>query len=224
VTWFERALNRLFEREEMDGDGRCATYLVRWTLLKLPGKRGIYLHHFVGDDWCLDLHDHPKRFVSIGLLGRYLEETPGAWEDGRWEVSRDDDGAMVRVRWSLPDDQGAHLYVRHYPGGGWGENACEREARSFNDEGRRPSEWRSGHRVSLRRLTTVKRVYRAPWIRTFPANYIHRISLIDRRPCWTLVMVLKNVRPWGFWHGGTWVPWREYVASDTATKMKSCQE
>ncbi len=71
-------LDHFFGREEMDGDGRCPTYLVRWTLLKLWGGIGVYLHHFVGDDWSLDLHDHPKRFVSIGLRGGYVEETPGA--------------------------------------------------------------------------------------------------------------------------------------------------
>jgi hypothetical protein len=42
------------------------------------------------------------------------------------------------------------------------------------------------------------------------------------KPCWTLVIVLRTVRRWGFWHVGKFVPWREYVSSDTATKMKSC--
>lgn len=158
----QRWIDRVFEREEMDGDGLCATYLVRWTLLKLPGRRGIYLHHFVGDDWSRDLHDHPKRFISIGLWGAYLEETflPGAKE-------------------------------------------C-------------PCENRNEHLVGS--------VYRAPWIRTFPAEHTHRIRLIDGRPCWTLVIVLKTVRPWGFWHRGHWVHWRKYVTSDTARQMKSCPD
>lgn len=146
-------LNRFFQREEMDGDGRCATYLVRWTLLKWWGGRGLYLHHFVGDDWSLDLHDHPKRFVSIGLWGGYIEET------------------------MRPD--------------------------SFS-------------------TATALRVYLAPWVRTFPANHVHRIALIDGKPCWTLVVVLKTVRAWGFWHRGEWIPWRKYVNSETATAMKSC--
>lgn len=152
-------LNRFFQREEMDGDGRCATYLVRWTLLKWWGGRGLYLHHFVGDDWSLDLHDHPKRFISIGLRGSYLEATPTPVD------SRDVADLLTGLTW---------------------------------------------------------RVYRAPWIRTFPARHIHRIELIDGRPCWTLVMVLKTVRPWGFWHRGEWIPWRKYVNSETATLMKSC--
>jgi hypothetical protein len=68
-------LDRLFGKpEEINGE-RCPTYLYRWTILKWRG-RGIYLHHFVNDDWSLDLHDHPKRFISIGLRGRYVEITP----------------------------------------------------------------------------------------------------------------------------------------------------
>lgn len=150
------SIDRLFKREEMDGDGRCPTYLVRWTLLKLWGGRSIYLHHFVGDDWSLDLHDHPKRFVSIGLWGRYVEETPAT------------------------------------PPG------------------------------SVYPLMNVRQMFIAPWIRTFPATHVHRISLIHGRPCWTLVLVLRTSRPWGFWHQHRWVPWRTYVGSEAATRMKSC--
>jgi hypothetical protein len=93
------------------------------------------------------MHDHPKRFVSIGLLGAYVEATP-----------------------DRPD-----------------------------------------------------RVYRAPWLRTFPAEHVHHIRLLpDRKPCWTLVIVFKAVRPWGFWHLGRWIHWRDYVNSETADAMKNC--
>ena len=55
----------------------CPTYLYRWTLFRLPFTSiAVYLHHFVGDDWSRDMHDHPKRFISIGLRGSYIEETP----------------------------------------------------------------------------------------------------------------------------------------------------
>ena len=155
-----RLLRWLFAYEEMDGDGRCATYLRRWTLLKLWDGIGVYLHHFVGDDWSLDMHDHPKRFISIGLWGAYRE--------------------------GIPTDPASNDPSALYTGVTW-------------------------------------RTFRAPWLRTFPAQHIHRIELLeDRQPCWTLVIVLANERRWGFWHAGTWIPWRDYVASDTATKMKSC--
>lgn len=142
-----RLLDRLFgPAEEINGRERCPTYLYRWTILK-RANWSLYLHQFVGDDWSYDFHDHPKRFISVGFWGRYLEETP----------------------------------------------------------------------------ETV-RVYRAPWIRSFPAEHIHRLSLIHGRPCWTLVLTLKATRGWGFWHGGRFIPWRKYVAGadGIADKMKAC--
>lgn len=156
-----RLLDRLFGKaEEINGAERCPTYLYRWTILKW-GKRGIYLHHFVGDDWSRDLHDHPKRFISIGLKGGYVEWTPC-------------------TRCYIP---------------------C-----GFENQ----------------------RVYNAPWIRTFPAEHIHRLTMFRTHPtgvvqdCWTLVLVGNATRQWGFWHLGEFIPWRKYVDSHTATRMKAC--
>ena len=157
MSKLKRVFDRLFgEAEEINGGHRCPTYLYRWTLLQRRGKFAVYLHHFVGDDWSRDLHDHPKRFISIGLWGWYLEETP-AFGFGKIE------GA-----------------------------------------------------------TNIKK-YRAPWIRTFPASHIHRLT-VPSKNCWTLVIVLKPVREWGFWHLGRFVPWRRYVDNEggIADKMKSC--
>jgi len=144
-----KLLNRIFGLpEEINGMGRCPTYLFRWHIFHIKGWFNIYLHHFVGDDWSRDLHDHPKRFISIGLWGSYVERTP----------------------------KGA-------------------------------------------------RVYRAPWIRSFPANHIHRI-LTPSRSCWTLVVTLRATREWGFWHKGRFIPWRQYVKGDDqaiADKMKACE-
>lgn len=142
-----KLIDKIFNLEEINGAERCPTYLFRWTLLKRKNW-SLYLHHFVGDDWSLDLHDHPKRFISIGLWGWYLEERPS----------------------------GDH---------------------------------------------TVTRIYRAPWIRSFPAAHIHRIT-VPSKNCWTLVLVLKAVRPWGFWHQGKFIGWRDYVGSEIADKMKAC--
>ena len=158
-----KLLDRLFgQPEEINGGERCPTYLWRWTIAKWRG-RGIYLHHFVADDWSLDLHDHPKRFISIGLRGSYVEYTP--------------DCSIV----------------------GLGEKL---------------------------------EIFKAPWVRSFPAEHIHRLKMLRSggangtpekiHDCWTLVIVLKPVRQWGFWHLGNFIPWREYVNSETATKMKAC--
>jgi hypothetical protein len=131
--------------EEINGGERCPTYLYRWTIFQWRGHISAYLHHFVSDDWSLDLHDHPKRFISIGLAGSYRETTPAG-----------------------------------------------------------------------------TREWKAPWLRSFPATHIHRISA--PRNCWTLVFVLKPVREWGFWHDGEFIQWRRYVDGEGghADKMKAC--
>lgn len=129
-----RLLDRLFRREEINGHNRCPTYLYRWHLFKCRWF-GVYLHRFVADDWSLDYHDHPKRFVSVGLAGGYVEDTPAG-----------------------------------------------------------------------------TRTYRAPWVRSFPATHAHRLRMGPFPECWTLVAVFAASRPWGFWHAGTWLPWREYVS------------
>lgn len=141
-AWWER----LLRHEEIDGDHLCPVYLHRWTLLSLFGC-GVYLHKFTGDDWSTALHDHPKRFISIGLRGQYIEHTPH------------------------------------------GE----------------------------------PRLYRAPWIRTFPATHVHRLSgPTPEKPCWTLVIVLWRQREWGFWWEGSWVDWKSFVFGKDAARSKSC--
>ena len=133
--------------EEINGAGRCPTYLYRWELASLLGGRvRVYLHKFVGDDWSVDLHDHPKRFWSIGLAGRYLEHRA--------------DGSVVE--------------------------------------------------------------YRAPWVRSFPAEHRHRLTgPTPAAPCWTLVIVGAPVRGWGFWHAGRFIHWRSYVAANSAEAAAS---
>lgn len=132
--------------EEINGDGMCPTYLYRWTVLKTNWWK-VYLHHFVGDDWSRDLHDHPKRFVSIGLRGSYVEQTPAGFK-----------------------------------------------------------------------------TWRAPWLRTFPATHIHRITVGPSKSCWSLVIVFRSVRQWGFWHEGKFINWLDYVRNvgGIAERMKSC--
>jgi hypothetical protein len=66
-------LHRIFRHETMDGGGRCPVYLERWTIARAFGC-AIYLYHFLGDDWSIDPHDHPRRFISVGLKGWYDED------------------------------------------------------------------------------------------------------------------------------------------------------
>jgi hypothetical protein len=61
-------IDHVFEGEEMNGG-------YGWTLVRI-GWLQVRLHHFTKDDWLGDMHDHPGRCVSIGLKGKYREETP----------------------------------------------------------------------------------------------------------------------------------------------------
>lgn len=45
-----------------------------------------------------------------------------------------------------------------------------------------------------------------------PATYRHRVLLLGPGPVRTLVLTGRRVRSWGFWPGGTFVPWRDYLA------------
>ena len=40
--------------EEINGDGRCATYLYRWTIAKFGRWGKVGIHQFVGDNWSFD--------------------------------------------------------------------------------------------------------------------------------------------------------------------------
>lgn len=143
-----RIVGRLPDPEEINGGKRCPTYLFRWELLSLFGGRyRVYLHKFVGDDWALDLHDHPKRFTSVGLTGSYIEHT----------------------------ENGVHRFD-------------------------------------------------APWLRSWSGEYRHRLTgPTPDLPCWTLVIVGPAVREWGFWSGGRWIMWRDYVAAGSPHARTTCE-
>ena len=134
-----KIIDRLFSREDLDGDGVCPTYMSRWTLISTRWFKG-YVHRFLGDDWAADPHDHPKRFISLGIWGWYYEDR-------------------------------------------------------FDSDGNHQS--------------TKK--YKAPWLRSFGANHVHRVRASECGNTWTIVIVLKTQREWGFIQDGKWIPWEEYV-------------
>jgi len=105
--------NRWIAWEEINGDGLCPTYLFRLVLARLPRGRRVYLHHFVGDDWAVDAHDHPKVFWSIGLWGAYDEDVfdprTRAWTTRRWRAP------WVR---RFPAQHAHRVRARH-TGGAW---------------------------------------------------------------------------------------------------------
>lgn len=46
-----------------------------------------------------------------------------------------------------------------------------------------------------------------------PANWKH--ALILEKPCWTLVIMGKYVRQWGFWTKAGWKHWTEYKSTQS---------
>ena len=48
-------------------------YLLRWYVIPRNPWLNVYLHQFLHDDEDRALHDHPWRFVSIMLRGKYRE-------------------------------------------------------------------------------------------------------------------------------------------------------
>lgn len=69
ILWWE-----FTEVDVINGNGLVEKYLVRRTLWRWYDRLAVYVHHFVEDDWSMDLHSHPKWFISIGLRGEYIEE------------------------------------------------------------------------------------------------------------------------------------------------------
>ena len=160
----QRLINRVFAFERIDGD-RCP-YLHRWRLASFGRKRFLYLHHFIGSDWSRDLHDHPKRFVSIGLWGSYIEETP----------------SLANMMLMMNGQNTGDVFS-----------------------------W------------TDKRTWRAPWMRTFPADHIHRLILPPGGTCWTLVFTGRETKAWGFFlPDGTWVEWMRYMRGTRPDVAKDC--
>ena len=43
-----------------------------------------------------------------------------------------------------------------------------------------------------------------------PAEWIHRVELVDDKPVWTLFITGRKVRDWGFWCEGGWRGWKEF--------------
>lgn len=165
-SFLRRLLNRFCHYETMSGNGVCPVYLERWTMIEALGC-GVYLHHFLGDDWAIDPHDHPRRFISIGLKGWYFEDV------------------YKPVDFECPHPQCDH---------GW-------LVSQYYDEDSGP--------CPICSPKTTR--YQAPWLRSFPAEHLHRVRASECGDTWTLVIVLRKSRPWGFVKDGIWIPFRDYV-------------
>lgn len=74
----------LYRIKNRDG----SPYLTRFRILQTPWF-GIYLHRIHTHDTDRDLHDHPWTFLSIVLLGGYVEERETfSWPDRDWKARK----------------------------------------------------------------------------------------------------------------------------------------
>src|SRR3954466_9779946 len=64
--------DKWFRRQEYKIDGENKPRMVKWTLVSSRWF-SIFFHKFAGPDWTVDPHDHPTDFISIGVMGSYVE-------------------------------------------------------------------------------------------------------------------------------------------------------
>lgn len=72
-TALHRMLCSIVKPDEVRGD-RGRTYVYRWPVITTDRAK-VYVHRFVPGDSSRALHDHPRRFWSVGLWGEYVEVT-----------------------------------------------------------------------------------------------------------------------------------------------------
>lgn len=80
-----------------------------------------------------------------------------------------------------------------------------------------PSEREANTRFTLREIGDVG---------FYLPTHSHRVELIDKQPCWTLVVTGPKLRSWGFWCKQGWVHWRRFTdpATDGATVGRGCAD
>ena len=143
-------------------------------------------------------------------------------------------------RWTLARFPGGRaLYLHHFVGADWSRDLHDHPKPFYvlGLWGRYIEETPAAAVYSPLFGTHRFRVYRAPFLRWFPAHHIHRLVLpVDANnepiPAWTLVFVGRPLREWGFWMptavgayallSWQWVPWFEYVRSRRADDAKDC--
>jgi hypothetical protein len=56
-----------------------------------------------------------------------------------------------------------------------------------------------------------RRIWRAPWLRRFPARHIHRMCEVGPKGAYTMCLVSPVKQNWGFFVDGKFTTWRDYV-------------
>lgn len=137
-----------------------------------------------------------------------------------WLLAREDltppgSDEQYLIRWrllSLPG--GRRVYLHKFVGDDWSRDPHDHPKDftsiglwgEYEEEVYLTQAWQ----IPLFRSRVVR--WRAPFIRYFKAETIHRIRLIDGKPAWTLVFTGAVRRPWGFYKpDGTFMTHKEYL-------------
>ena len=107
--------------------------------------------------------------------------------------------AKYLIRWTLWRGlHGRALYLHHIVASDWAREPHD-HPKTFTSIGLWGSYIEETYQFDYcawRLALTNVREFKAPWVRQFPANHIHRL-MVDK-PCWTLVYVGEREQNWGF--------------------------
>lgn len=120
---------------------------------------------------------------------------------------------------STADDRSVHDHPRGFwtlvLRGGYDDlapcEACCGWTGAWTDEGTGVPRWVPGGSCEAcgGRGVLLRERMRAGMLRYRPAAHRHRTK-VHEGGCWTLVVMGRLERPWGFWHLGRWLPFKEY--------------
>lgn len=141
-----------------------------------------------------------------GLASRLVDRT-----FRREDMTGDGVCPVYLTRWTLARGRRWAVYLHHFVRSDWSQDLHD-HPKAFMSIG-----LRGGY---TEHTPTGSREWRAPWVRRFPA--VHRHTLEVAEGAWTIAVVGSTVRAWGFWMGGTWIPWKIYV-DRFASARKACR-
>lgn len=81
----------------------------------------------------------------------------------------------------------------------------------------RPAKLPNGPRFGL----NVSRWHGAGSVLFRPASSAHRLEILHGGEAWSLFIMSRKVRTWGFWTPYGWCPWDEYLAPDEVAQQRA---
>lgn len=115
-------------------------------------------------------------------------------------------------RWQLAAGRLGKLYLHAWEGDDWSTDLHDHSARMLSI-----GLWGSYAEDTPRGT----RIYRAPWVRTFPAMHRHRIR-VRQGPVWTLIWLWPTTQRSAFYVDGRRIGATAYLRSAWADRHKAC--